>query len=782
MVSVQVRQDESVSRLTSDLVKGLTAFLVVAIVAFLSIYRQSSPAALPEGAPATEFSAGRAFKYLQVIAQKPHPIGSPEHALVRDYLVDELKKLELTPEVQKTFAVNQRRGGIFNAGAVENITAKLQGTASEKAILLAAHYDTVPNSPGANDDGSGVAAILETIRTLKANTPLKNDVIVLFTDGEEPGLLGAQAFVDEHRWAKEVGLVLNFEARGAGGPVMMFETSNGNGWLIDQFAKSSPHPVANSLLYEFYKVLPNDTDLTAFKKTGVEGLNFAYIAGASRYHTATDSLENVDARSLQHQGSYALSLTRHFGNLNWSAGEHGNRVYFDLLGLTVINYPTSWAIPIAGLVGLIFVLALVMGFRKGALSGKQIFLGALAFLGSLIAIAVLVIALWWLIRATHGQYRAIRSDTYNSILYLASFVALTICLVSLLQIRLRKRITVWNLWAGALVWWFILMIATSIFLPGASYLFTWPLLFSLIALGLLFPSTGRASGPVKTSVAIGVGPLAGIALWAPLLVLLFLGLTVSAAPLVMVLLGLLLGLNIMQLNLMTTPNRWLLPAGLAVVGLSFIVAGALTATADRNHPRQTHLFCGLDADTGKAILASGDDEPNEWTSQFFSDGAAKTTLDDYFPFSPRRFLTKSIESPSLTPPSAVLANDERDGNVRSLTMRLVSPRKAPVVSVHVVSDADVQGFRINGRRIDPDSNAVRSGRDVRWQLHFYGLPAEGIELTLQTKPDQPLSIRVVDQSYGLPETMSRFSRRSDNLIPSPLPFSDTTLVSKLFNF
>ncbi len=106
---------------------------------------------------------------------------------------------------------------------------------------------------------------------------MRNDVIFLLTDGEELGLLGAAAFVNEHPWAKDVGVALNFEARGTGGPVRMFETSEQNGWLIRRFAQAAPYPRTDSISYEIYRSLPNDTDLTVFKRHGYAGLNFAFI-------------------------------------------------------------------------------------------------------------------------------------------------------------------------------------------------------------------------------------------------------------------------------------------------------------------------------------------------------------------------------------------------------------------------------------------------------------------------------------------------------------------------
>jgi hypothetical protein len=62
------------------------------------------------------------------------------------------------------------------------------------AVLVMSHYDSVHNSPGAADDSLGAAAALEIARALKAGPQPARDVIFLFTDGEEAGLLGAEAF------------------------------------------------------------------------------------------------------------------------------------------------------------------------------------------------------------------------------------------------------------------------------------------------------------------------------------------------------------------------------------------------------------------------------------------------------------------------------------------------------------------------------------------------------------------------------------------------------------
>ncbi|MCA1635274.1 MAG: M20/M25/M40 family metallo-hydrolase, partial [Acidobacteria bacterium] len=243
-----------------NLTIGLVALLFLVLLSSLAIYRLTPPAAVAADAPAAEFSSGRALKHLEVISRSPHAVGTTEHAAVRDYILRQLTALGVTPEVQKTTVVN-KSGNNLRVATVENILARLKGTGAGKALMLASHYDTVSISPGASDDGSSVVAMLETLRALKAGASLNNDVIFLFSDGEEIGLLGAKAFTEEHPWNKDVGLVLNFESRGATGPVIMFETSNGNGRLIREFAKVASHPTANSLAYEIYRLLPNSTDL-----------------------------------------------------------------------------------------------------------------------------------------------------------------------------------------------------------------------------------------------------------------------------------------------------------------------------------------------------------------------------------------------------------------------------------------------------------------------------------------------------------------------------------------
>ncbi|MEO6877795.1 MAG: M20/M25/M40 family metallo-hydrolase, partial [Gemmatimonadaceae bacterium] len=244
------------------------------------------PAPVPATAADTVFSAERALHHVEAIAHRPHALGMPEHDQVRDYISAQLTAMGLRSQLQQATGIGTR---YQEAGRVENVLAWLPGSDPKgKALLLVAHYDGVGAGPAAGDDGAGVAALLETLRALRARkTPLAHDVFVLFSDGEESGLLGAAAFVREHPWAKDVSMVLNFEARGTGGRSFMFETGPGN---LDaaRVLRAAGGATAASVYTTVYRTLPNDTDLSEFAALGLPALNFAFTDGVELYHTSGD--------------------------------------------------------------------------------------------------------------------------------------------------------------------------------------------------------------------------------------------------------------------------------------------------------------------------------------------------------------------------------------------------------------------------------------------------------------------------------------------------------------
>ncbi|HEX8129279.1 MAG TPA: M20/M25/M40 family metallo-hydrolase [Pyrinomonadaceae bacterium] len=766
----------------------LLVLLCVALVSYLAIRLQSPPAAVPADAPASEFSSGRALKHLASIARKPHPLGTEEHAAVRDYILGQLTAAGLSPETQETLAVNPNVVP-YRAGNVRNVLARLKGSGGGgKAILLAGHYDSVAPGAGASDDGAAIASMLETLRALKTGAPLKNDVIFFFSDGEEGGLLGSRAFTSEHAWAKDVGLVLNFEARGYHGPSIMFETSQNNGWLIGEFARAAPHPVATSFAYEVYSRLPKDTDLSVFKDANLAGMNFAYINGVTHYHTSLDNAQNLDERSLQHHGSYALALTRHFGNLDLQESKSGNAVYFDLFASTLVRYSEAWVIPFAVLVTLLFLAVVFLGLRKKQLSLGRTVLSFVLLLFGLALNAVCVTLIWMLVESLHPNYGQMHQGvTYNSGFYTLAFVFLTLALASAIFILLRKRLGFLNLAVGALLCWLVAMWLTSLTMPGASYLFMWPLFFSLLGLGYVIFSEGQTTdAPTRNAAAtplvLSLAAIPALVLVAPAIYHISVALPLILSGAVMVLVLLVVGLLVPHLHLLTSQRKWLLPAGSLLVTLALLVAGALTSGFDKEHPRPDNLFYGLDADAGKAVWASLDNAPDEWTAQFFPAPVSKSPVTEFLPLITVDFMKSPAPLVPLPAPEVTLVADApTSSGGRTLRLRINTPRQAPFVSVYVNPKVEISSAEVNGKPIS--TSAAPGMAETGWSLLYYAMPAAGAELTLEVKSAQPVEMRVIDLSYGLPQTLTQTMRaRPDNIISTFFPFSDATLVSKSFKF
>ena len=196
--------------------------MAISAALFCGVIPVGTPDPLAASAPPMRFSSARALEHVRAVASAPRPMGSPHSDAVRMYLLERLSALGLQAEVQEATTARFSLDGLV-AGRPKNVIARLEGTGDgDQAFLVVAHYDSVPTGPGASDDGAGVAVMLETARALKAGPLPRNDVILLLTDGEERGLLGAQTFANGHRWASDVAVVLNLETRGNTGACLLY--------------------------------------------------------------------------------------------------------------------------------------------------------------------------------------------------------------------------------------------------------------------------------------------------------------------------------------------------------------------------------------------------------------------------------------------------------------------------------------------------------------------------------------------------------------------------------
>jgi hypothetical protein len=596
---------------------SLAPFVLFALLVALFA---SPPAPRPADAPPDVFSAGRGMSDVRGLTStgKPHPAahydGSPrtpaeiaDHARARDWVMGRLRDLGLSPSIQKGNAC-----GRFTCADVENVVARAFEGAPGPAVVLVAHYDSTPFGPGAADDGAGVATLLETVRALQAGPPPRRPLIVLIDDGEEMGLLGARLFTREHPFAKDAAVVLNFEARGSSGQAAMFETSDGNGWLIGTFARAVDRPVASSVIYTLYKRLPNDTDLSIFKQAGKQGLNFAFADQVYNYHTAHDTERELDPRSLQHMGDQALAVTRALLSAESLPEPAPDSVYFDAFSLALIRYPASLSGPLsvlgAGLAG----YELFIGIRRRRTSGGRLAKATALVLGSVVIGAAAGVGLGALFKKIRFPdvgsgpmaMRAMMGDRHAFGPWLAHVaIGAAVSLAFALWLCPRApggagggksdaesdgaaagagdgKSTAGSpgaagpdavaLSGGALVVWTVFSLLLGWGAPGASHLFVWPV-FGLAA-GTAILAARPDPSPWRRTAAVmaAAGPAAF--LWLPLMrvLLIMVGATVPPAAIVPVAL---MGSLVTPVLVVSPPKlRWALPAAAGALALAAAVA------------------------------------------------------------------------------------------------------------------------------------------------------------------------------------------------------------------
>jgi Peptidase family M28 len=544
---------------------GVAALAALLLVGLLLIYLDAPPAARGSGPNPGWFSADRAFVHVAAIGRAPHPIGSAEHAVVENYILGVLRQNGLTPAVQRATVKDQWSGMPV---VLENITAGIKGGVPGQAVLLVAHYDSVSAGPGAADDAAAVAALLEAARIFQSLRPFKRDIYFLFTDGEELGLLGAKAFVAENPLAKNIALVLNFEARGTDGPVILFETSDANAWLIDNASRAASRPVANSLSYEVYKRLPNDTDFTVFKHAGYPGLNFAFIDDVVNYHSANDTPQNLDRGSLQHLGGYAVELGAWFANVDQIMPGKARAIYFDLLGRVLVHYSSATGIFLLASVAALLGWAVFKGFRLHLLRAQRLAAGIALMAASVVTAAVAGLALLWISLRVAARFPHVRSGVlHHSGLYVAAISLTAVALASVLFTWTVARLGRMNASIAGLMVWFGLALAAEVWAPGMTFLWVWPLLFSAMAWVLLVHASRLQNKLLLAAV------LLAFLVVVPIVHKIFTAFAVQSAVIVSIFLALLLSLCVVPLRPDAMPRRFTLPLCLSATGLAlFLVA------------------------------------------------------------------------------------------------------------------------------------------------------------------------------------------------------------------
>ncbi|HET9365410.1 MAG TPA: M20/M25/M40 family metallo-hydrolase [Candidatus Angelobacter sp.] len=749
MSSQSVRSPQPQKALTPSPLAAFLTWSCVLLLSALAIFELKGPDALPATAPSTEFSAQRALAHVRAIAAVPHPIGSSANALARDYILAQLSALGMNPQVVTATGIHYRFGTL-SAGIAHNVVARLPGTGNSGAVMLMAHYDSVPSGPGAGDDAAGVAAVLETVRALKAGSPLKNDLIVLLTDGEEVGLLGAEAFASSHPWLKDVSLVMNFEGRGNSGPSLLFETSANNASLIREVANASSFPIGSSLFYSLYKLLPNDTDLTVFRSTRIAGLNFAFGGRLEAYHSGLDTSDNLDTKSLQHHGSYALSLSRRFGQMDLTQFKEarGDDIFFDWFGSHLIAYSQHWVLINEIVVSILLVIVIVSGVRRTEVRLKHLVLAVLGcFVMLLIIGGVMAAAGELLLLLLAG--RILVGDTSANSFMVIGLVVLGSAAGSVVLARFRRNFNLQELSFAGLVLACILSWTIALLLPAGSYLLFWPLL--LTTLGLLILGLLKAGSPDAQLLGTLPGTVAAVLLFAPLAYLLYVFLTLNLLSIVAI--GLLVGffftICVPTVNMATPrPLKPVIALLLAIAGVCLAV-GIAQSHISAQHPGRDSLIYSVNTDNHTAAWVSRDRKLDAYTAQFLPGGALKQQpMPDFLAGLQRPVLSGPAPVIALLPPAVEIQTYEQEGDLQHVRMNVKSQRGANRISLRFEPGVKLIWANVFGHAVPSESNSASS-------LILHGIDSNGVNLEFTANAHSSISFWLADYSAGLPTTKQR---------------------------
>jgi hypothetical protein len=759
-------------------ISTLVAFLIIFGVIYWSFSAMKPSKKTQKVISKTEFSVDNALYHLKNITKKKHHVGSIEHTFVRDYIVNELIKLKLNPEIQIQPAINKD----WRAGTTaENILVRIKGTENGKALLLLSHYDSnLHSSLGASDAGSGVVTILEGIRAFLAkNIQPKNDIIILISDAEELGLLGAQAFVDHHSWAKDVGLVLNFEARGSGGPsYMLMETNSKNSKLLSEFLNSNPNfPAASSLMYSVYKKLPNDTDLTVFREgADINGFNFAFIGDHFDYHTAQDSYERLDIESLLHQSDYLMTSLAYFSNSdlqNFKSDE--DYVYVNFPFVKLLKYPFSWVFPLLLIAIVIFTILMFFGVSSHKITLKGALKGFVPLLISLILCTGVSFYLWKLLQIIHPQYQDIlHGFTYNGYQYIIAFCLLTIWMLFSVYKKFGNIEKQTDLIIAPIFIWLVINFLIYQNLQGAGF-FIIPVFVALLILAInIFMSLDEKAKPILfTLISIPT-----IYIFAPMIKMFPVGLGLKNLFISAILVVLLFGILILAFQREKPIRR--VHQLIGFLTIIFFGLATFNSGFSIENKKPNSLVYIQNTDTNIAYFATYDKNLDNYNKAFLGENPVEGSLinsETASKYNTRFSFHKETLSKNFIPSVIAIERDTIIGNEREINFKVLPQRKVTKIEFLNQGNLSVKHLKVNGVFANKGKGfKINNGTLLSYTL---GNSDKNLSISIKIDKDTPLNIFMNEISYDLLNNPSfNISPRSPEMMPMPFVTNDAIILTR----
>jgi hypothetical protein len=725
----------------------------------------------------TDFSIENALSHLKKISKEAHYTGSKEHKKVQSYIVTELQKMGFETEIQMQTAINKKW---FAATTAENIIAKLKGSGSGKALLLLTHYDSNPHSSlGASDAGSGVVTILEGLRAfLLKNETQKNDIIILISDAEELGLLGAQAFVDRHSWTKDIGLILNFEARGSGGPsYMLMETNGKNSKLLSEFLAAKPNfPAANSLMYSIYKKLPNDTDLTIFREdANISGFNFAFIGDHFDYHTAQDSYERLDRETLLHQADYLTTSLNYFSNSDLTDfNSDEDFVFVNFPFIKLITYPFSWVSPMVFLCGILFLVLLFFGVSFNKIDVKGALKSFIPFLISLILCGGISFGLWKVLLIMHPQYNDIlHGFTYNGYQYIIAFVFLNLWILLTIYKKTATVEKTTNLLIAPIFFWLVLNFVISAFLKGSGF-FIIPVICALVVLmvAIFLNLEDKYKRILCTVLSIPT-----LYIFAPLIKMFPVGLGLKVLFISAIFIVFVFGLMVLSFH---QKNSFWTQKWSGFLALLFFGIATYNSGFSIDNKKPNSIVYIQNSDNKTAYFGTYNTTLDAYTKQFFKDNFAKGGIENAetkSKYNTRFKYSKKTAYKAISSSEIRTVLDTVIGKKRFLELTITPKRKVHKLEFITKNKLTLHQFKINDVLVN--NGKKYSLTDGTFLVYHLGNSDTEVTLSFAVDIAEKLEVILNEISYDLLSNSNfNLKPRSEEMMPMPFVTNDAIIITK----
>ena len=702
---------------------GVVALAALAALAWAALAPPPAPASIPASIPApapNPEQAARLQAHLAALAAAPRPIATAGNAQARDYLVAQLRAAGLAPEVQRA-TVRHSRVHYFGPvhttiGVVHNVVARIPGTAPDAAdtpaLLLATHYDSGSARP-APSDGAAAAALLETARALRAAPP-RNDVVVLFADGERVGALGARGFVEQHPLARRIGLALAFDST-HDGLLRMADASAAGGVALAGWIDSAPELRGSSLEATLARLRDDAPRIGPLASLATPVLLFAGGGAAP--------LQSTQAM---------LRLTRAYAAAPLSQGVQTAHAWFTLPGVGPVHHPVWLTWIVTGLA----CCMLAGAWRK--LAGQD---GATDAVQGVFGVAFLLLAArigsWnWRVEL---EAAGVDADHRLPLQVLAVAACAIVVGLYLLRRSAGPAATV----LGALAWPMLALILASVFLPAAAHVLAWPLAGALGAAWLLLSPWGQRQRHALRLALLVAGLAPAAALCAPALRdswLLLAPARLYLPPMLLALPMLCLAAPVLALRI--GPALALLLALCLVACFTLAPAAPRADAAPAPAPAPIErLVYHKDMNSWRAYWLLPPQPLDAWTRMLFPRAAPSIMVDVFGWHSPRQWHAVAPRDDAIFfPDCALLAS--RVGKVRLGVFTVRSKNRAPHIEMWV-SGAKPLRSRLDGQLL--------TAHESNWWVSLYGMEDRLLRFEIETAPDAIFAVTVQERMPGLPQ-------------------------------